>query len=216
MKTTSFIIINVELPFKCNFDDFEKTYKELYKSAITYDLIRGKLGLQDSVKLKLNGTFGRELYLLNIINNLFSVEYRIQTAIWIDPVTNISHYVSIFPNFIKKYCKPSLNVIEYISCESRKDDEIYTHIDDPDDLLYSYDYITRTLARLEHDCKEKKYTSLLNAKYTQIYNIPINTSAFESTNSKKFPSICSLIDVAKKFFGVSQSVLAIVNSVILL
>jgi hypothetical protein len=44
--------------------DFARIHQELYKNRITHEFIRNKLGLPDSVRLKLNGIHGRWLYLL--------------------------------------------------------------------------------------------------------------------------------------------------------
>ena len=106
MKQPTFIILKVDVPFKCNSEDFDKINKEFYKNKITYGFIRSKLGLSDSVKLKLNGTFGRDLYLLDKNNCLYQKFYRVQTASWFNRKSGKWKYVSIFPDFIKRYCTP--------------------------------------------------------------------------------------------------------------
>jgi len=103
----------VELPFKCNSEEFERIYQKEYKSKITHGFIRNELGLSESVRLKLNGTFGRWLYLLDENDRLYVVRYRIQTALWYNPVTGKKMNVSIFPNFIKHYCQPCLHLLEH-------------------------------------------------------------------------------------------------------
>ena len=54
MNPDTFIVIDIELPFKCNPEVFEKIYQEEYKGKITYRFIRSGLNLSDSVGLKLN------------------------------------------------------------------------------------------------------------------------------------------------------------------
>lgn len=119
--------LKVELPFKCNPEEFERIYQEEYKSKISHGFIRNKLGLSESVRLKLNGTFKRWLYLLDQDNRLYRVQYRIQTALWTDPETGKDNYVSIFPNFIKRYCPLCLHMLEYLSCQVGKGEDILRH-----------------------------------------------------------------------------------------
>ncbi len=167
--------------------------------------------LSDSIKLKLNGTFGRELYLLDKDDKLYSIEFRIQTALWIDPATQKKCYVSIFPNFIKRYCLPCLNVLEYISYHLGKDEDIFRYIDDPKELLYCSDNVTGALKLLEKKCIKVSYLTLLNSKYSDGFDRPL---IFELKNPvvKKFLNVYALIVSAKKFFGRQSGVLSIVNS----
>ncbi|MDD2502254.1 MAG: hypothetical protein PHG58_00130 [Clostridia bacterium] len=125
----------MELACKCNPDDFDKIYQEHYKNKITHEFIRSKLGLPDSVRLKLNGTFARWLILIDEDNCIYRKRFQVQTALWLNDNTNEWQYVSIFPNFIKRYCCPSLCTLEYISCHIGKGENFYRYIDDPGDIL---------------------------------------------------------------------------------
>lgn len=213
-QTTTFILLPIELPFKCSPEEFEKIYQEEYKGKISHGFIRSGLGLKEGVKIKLNGTFKRWLYLLDEEDNLYKVLYRIQTALWTDSETGKDIYVSVFPNFIKRYCQPCLHVLEYISCQVRKGEDIFWHIDDPAGLLTCEDRIVRVMRRLEEDCGRENFSALLNAKYTQVYNRPITVFSTHSTGARRFPLMDTLAATARQFFGKCAGVLALVNTLI--
>ena len=72
---------------------------------------------------------------------LYQVHWRMQTAVWFNDQTGKWQYVSIFPHFIKRYCSPSLDLLEYISCTLGKGEDVFRHIDDPEEILDSEDRI---------------------------------------------------------------------------
>jgi hypothetical protein len=204
----------VELPFKCKSTDFTRIYQELYKNRITHEFIRNKLGLPDSVRLKLNGTFGRWLYLLGGDNCLYQSFYRVQTAVWFSESLGKWQYVSIFPNFIKKYCSPCLDILEYISCRIRKGEDVFKHIDDPEGILDCEDCITKPIRRIEKECNKDNYPALLNARYTDVYNRPLSISAKKVDG--RFSILHNLVTTARQFFGMQHGVISLVNMIILL
>lgn len=204
----------MELPFKCKSADFARIYQELYKNRITHEFIRNKLGLPDSVRLKLNGTFGRRLYLLGEDNCLYRNFYRVQTAVWFSESLGKWQYVSIFPNFIKRYCPPCLDILEYISCRIRKGEDIFEHIDDPEGILDCEDRITKPIRRIEKECNKDNYPALLNARYTDVYNRPLSVSAKRVAG--RFSILHNLVTTARQFFGKQQGVISLVNMIILL
>ncbi|MDQ2088266.1 hypothetical protein RBH29_17720 [Herbivorax sp. ANBcel31] len=167
----------------------------------------------DSVKLKLNGTFKRQLYLLDKNNCLYSVEYRVQTALWFNDKTSKWQYVSIFPSFIKKYIQPCINLLEYISCKTRKGENIFEHIDDPKEILDCEDRIVNIIKGIENNCNEFNYTALLNSKYTQVYNTPLIIET-KSLSQKLFGTLYMLVITARAFSGKQEGVLALINSLI--
>lgn len=205
----------MELPFKCNPEEFEKIYQDEYKNRITHGFIRNELGLSEDVRLKLNGTFGRWLYLLDGSERLYIARYRIQTALWRNPLTGRETYVSIFPNFIKHYCQPCLHLLEHISCHVGKGDDILRHIDDPEGLVSCEDRFARIMKRLENDCSSANYPALLNSRYTEVYNIPITVSG-RNIAHRRYPWMYSLVATAVQYFGKYTGVLSLVNTVILL
>jgi len=89
------------------------------------------------------------LLLLDNTDCIYKVVYKVQTALWYDVETDKWQYVSIFPNFIKRYCQPSINMLEYISCKTGKGENIFEHIDDPEEILDSEDRLVWLLRKLE-------------------------------------------------------------------
>ena len=172
------------------------------------------MGLSDNARLKLNGTFQRELFLLDEDNCIFNVVYRMQTALWHNSKTDEWQYVSIFPNFIKRYYQPSLNLLEYISCEVKKDDSIFKCIDDPEAILDSEDRISRLIRHLEKESNKANYPALLNSIYTEVYNKPLSVLESSSKVTKRYPILYLLVLTARQFFGKQNGVLSLVNTVI--
>lgn len=216
-KPTTSIVLDIELPFKCADEDFEKIYQEQYQGKISYAFIREKLRLPDSVRLKYNGGFERWLYLLDENDCMFQVRFRVQTAAWFNNESGKWRYVSIFPSFIKKYCQPSLNLLEYISCHVGEGENIFRHIDDPEEILDCEDRIVRLIRRIEKDCVESSYPALLNSRYVSVYNRPLMVSHKEITAvARRFSTLFDLILTARKFFGKQYGLLKLVNTVIVL
>lgn len=212
MKPDTFILIDIELPFKCNPADFEKIYRDEYKGKISHEFIRTGLNIWDSIRLKLNGTFERGLYLIDEINNLYSVRLKIQTAAWFNNITRKWQYVSIFPNFIKRWYQPCLNLLEYVSLKVGKGEDIFKHIDDPRELFLCEDRIAGAIKRLGMKCTKLDLEALLNSKYTQVFNRSVPAKYFEERRIRRFPGMYSLVITARYFFGKDSGVLALLNT----
>lgn len=172
------------------------------------------MGLPDSVRLKLNGTFKRDLFLLNNNDCMFRVVYRIQTALWYDDQAEKWQYVSIFPSFIKRYCQPSINMLEYISCKTGKGESIFEHIDDPEEILESEDRLIWLLRKLERESNRTSSPALLNSRYTEVYNKPLTITADADAFTRRFPMLYLLVLTARQYFGQQQCVLSLVNTMI--
>jgi hypothetical protein len=213
IKTTTSIVIKVELSFKSSVRTFEKEYLELYKKRITHEFIRNELGLSEEVKIKLNGTFTRKLYILDENNNICRVSYKMQTAIWTEPLTNRSIYVSIFPCFIKKYCPLSLHLLENISCNTRKGENVFKHIDDPKCYFDCEDSIMKVLRKFEKEFKIANPSALLNSKYVEVYNRSIRLDS-HLTSAMRFQRVFELILVARFFFGIEYGLLSLTNTIL--
>jgi hypothetical protein len=153
----------------------------------------------DVVRLKLNGTFGRNLELLDPSGNLYIVRFRIQTALWEDS-TGEQHYVSIFPNFIRQFTRPCLSVLEYISCNTGKGEDIFSHIDDRNNIYSCEDRMAHILEALDKKCAENDYTGILNVRYTTAFNRPIAIST-EEVSRNRFPHVFTLILMVREYFG---------------
>lgn len=97
-----------------------------------------------------------------------------------------------------------------------KGEDFYRYIDDPEDILNCEDSITRPMGAIEKSVRLHNHSALLNARYTEVYNRPLSIQASSHRSSKKYPSLNDLILTARQFFGVQESVLPLVNSIILL
>ena len=133
---------------------------------------------------------------------------------WFDELVGKWHYVSIFPDFIKKYCRPGLDMLEYISCKVRKGEDVFEHIDDPAGILDCEDRITKLMRRIEKECVKANYLALLNSRYTDVYNRPLNISSLGASFAGRFPVLSNLVLVARLFFGKQHGVLSLVNTII--
>jgi|GEM_PF-1985855 hypothetical protein len=183
-STTSSIVIKVEPIFNGNLNSF---YDELYKNRITYGFIRSELGLSENIKIKLNGGFTRDLYYLDEQSHVQKIRFRIQTAAWRYRASGKWNYISIFPCFIKRYCSMSLHMLEKVSCQTGKGENVFWHIDDPEELFDCEDPIVRPLVRFEKEFKVSDPSALLNSRYVQVFNRPIviNTYGVEQKRFKK-------------------------------
>jgi len=199
------------LPCKCELKEFERIYRENYKAAITNEFIHSKLDGFEVVRLKRNGTFGRALELLDLSGNLYIICFRIQTALWKDSAGK-QHYVSIFPNFIRKFTRPCLSVLEYTSCNTRKGEDIFSHIDDRDNIHSCEDRMVHNLDELDKKCAEKDYAGILNSRYTIVFNKPITISTEEVSRSR-FPHVFTLILIVREYFGMHWGSLATASSI---
>ncbi len=206
--------MDIFLPCKCSVEEFEKIYMQEYRAAISHEFIRSRLGFSNVVRLKKNGTFKRTVVLLDEPGNLYEWEFRIQTALWVDPDTGKNHYVSIFPNFIRRYTRPCLNVLEYISCHTGKGEDIFRHIDDSNAIYSCEDRFARILTRLDKSFAKEQYASRLKAQYTTTFNRPVSNPSVEARN-KRFPFVFSLILMAREYFSKPCGVLACTYSIFL-
>lgn len=136
--------------------------------------------------------------MLDLSGNLYIVRFRIQTALWEDS-TGGQHYISIFPNFIRKFTRPCLSVLEYISCNTGKGEDIFSHIDDRDNIHSCEDRMAHILEALDKKCNEIDYI-VLNARYTTAFNKPITIST-EEVGHNRFPHVFTLILMVREYFG---------------
>jgi hypothetical protein len=98
---------------------------------------------------------------------------KIQTLLW-KTASGQKKYISIFPSFIIKYNKVSTDLIEFISTNVGKDENVFDYIDDSGDLLEREDILVRSCKRVEHAILSKRLSALLSAKYTETFNTTIS------------------------------------------
>ena len=171
------------------------------------------MGLPEDVRIKLNGTFTRDLCYLNDKNNVCKIDFKIQTAAWMNMNRGKWQYVSIFPCFIKKYCPIGLHLLENVSSRTGKGENIFDHIGDPEGLFDCEDPITRPLKRFEKEFKISDPSSLLNSRYAEVYNLPINLDVY-NVEPRRFPKVYELVLTARFFFGIGIGVLSLANAIL--
>ena len=91
--------------------------------------------LPDSVRLKLNGTFERQLYLLGEKLHLSEVHIKCKQLYG---STRIGWKVAVYkhiPGFHQAILTSMSDLLEYISCQAGKGENFYRHIDDPEAIL---------------------------------------------------------------------------------
>lgn len=109
-------------------------------------------------------------------------------------------YLSVFPSFIIKYNRVSVDTLEYISKNIREGEDIFTAINDLECRLSSEDLLARACERLNSSCIQNNYASVLNSLYTEVYDSPI--SFFELINtldSYRYPEVFELYRTGQIF-----------------
>lgn len=155
-----------------------KIIKKKYFSGICKDSIREELNIPDSDKLKKNGTFERGIY-YEVGRDLRYSRIKIQTLLW-QTASGEKKYISVFPSFIIKYNKVSTDLIELISTNVGKDEDVFDYIEDSGNLLECEDILVRSCERVERAVMSKRLSALLSAKYTETFNSIISFIDFDN------------------------------------
>jgi len=159
--------------------------------------VRKELDIPESDKLKRNGTFRRWLFYLDG-DVLKQSKVKIQTLLWTDEIGN-KMYISVFPNFIIKYNVATTDLIEFISTNVRKGDDIFKYIEDPENLVESEDILIRACQKVDTACKNKSIAAQLSAKYTTMFFVSLSITLLNNHNLslQLFKNTCVLIEVSK-------------------
>lgn len=162
--------------------------------------IRKELDIPESDKLKRNGTFSRWLYYRDG-DALKQSRVKIQTLLWTDRNGN-EKYISVFPNFIIKYNVATTDLIEFISTNVRKGDDIFKYIDDPENLIESEDVIIRACQKVDKACKIKSISAQLSAKYTTIFFVSLAITLLNNhkLSLRLFKNTCVLLEISTTCF----------------
>ncbi|MFW6270846.1 MAG: hypothetical protein ACOC4G_12295 [Bacillota bacterium] len=200
--------INIILQVHINYNNFLKDYQKNYLDKIDKEAIRKQLNIPDGDYLKKNGGWQRTLY-YNINRVLQHSRVRIQKLEWTTK-TGDSHYISVWPNFIIKYNPVATDLIELISSNIRKDEDIFTCIKDPDCLLDCEDLLSYSTQRVNQACIEKNYSAVLNANYTRIYATGIKLPDF-NWKSFRYPDVFLLVNLGVSSYGNDKRILSHLN-----
>jgi hypothetical protein len=93
--------------------------------------------------------------------------------IWVDQEGK-SHYISIFPEFIIKYCKLHTGLIDKLSNELKEKDDLFKYISDSDNQISCEDEILIPMKNLQKRSKEilmyltKDLVTVFNTDITEI------------------------------------------------
>lgn len=102
---------------------------------------------------------------------------KIQTLLW-ETASGQKIYISVFPSFIVKYNKISTDLIEFISTNVGRGENVFNYIEDSGNLLECEDILIRSCQRVNNSVECKKFAALLNAKYTETFNTTIKCIKF--------------------------------------
>jgi hypothetical protein len=205
-------VINIIIQFNINYNHFEEKYEIFLENLNTNDL-RKEANIPITDHLKKNGTFDRDIYYL-INCNLKYTRIKIQKLQW---TTNIDGkekkiYISVFPSFVIKYNKVSADTIEYISKTTRKGEDIFTVINDLDCILSSEDLLHKACQKVNEACSNHNYASILNTRYTEVYEVPISfPELINEINDYRYSASYELYRTGKIFTGKVNDVLATLN-----
>ena len=211
---------NIIIQFNINCKCFNEDYAKFLKSLNTNELLE-EVKLSDTDKLKKNGTFRRGLYYcVEIIIDHTPTQIIHHTIIKIQKLqltTTVNGfeekiYISVFPFFVNKYNKFSLDVIEHIGKSCRKGEYILNVINDKHCILDSEDPLQRACEKIDKACQFKEYASCLNANHTKIHEVSINTSnLIVEIDLYRYPNTFELLKIASNFFNTKTSALSKVN-----
>lgn len=195
-------IKNIIIQFDINYNQFEEDY-EVFLGNLDTDGLRKELQIPETDHLKKNGTFNRDIYYLHN-NNLQYSRIRIQKLQWTTIINGkeVKKYISVFPSFVIKYNKVSANAIEHISNRCRKGEDIFTVINDPECILLSEDLLHRSCQKVNEACIQRNYASILNARYTEVYEVSISfPELLDKISDYRYAASYELYRVGKVFNG---------------
>lgn len=193
---------NIIIQFDINYNRFEEDH-EIFLGSLDTDDLRKELQIPETDHLKKNGTFDRDIYYLHN-NNLQYSRIKIQKLQWTTIIDGkeVKRYISVFPSFVIKYNKVSVDAIEHISNTCRKGEDIFTVINDPECILLSEDLLHRSSQKVNDACIQKNYASILNTKYTEVYEVSISfPELINVIGYYRYPASYELYRAGKIFIG---------------
>ena len=200
-------IKNIIIQININYKTFDEDYQEFLEGLDTEQLHK-QLDLSPDTKLKKNGKFERGLYYsVDNISRYTRVEIQKLQLTMPDGTTA---YMSVFPSFIIKYNKVSVDLIELIVTKLRKGEDIFTVLRDPLSVFFCEDLLHRACQKVDNTCDTKNLAAHLNARYTEAYNVPISFHCHEVA-SFRYPALYILYKTGEIYTGTSVAVLSFLN-----
>lgn len=185
-----------------------KDYQKKYLDNIDKDEIRKELNIPDTDNLKKNGGWLRNLFYL-VNNVLQKSRVKIQKLQWTTE-SGKSHYISVWPNFIIKYNSLTTDLIESVSLNVRKGEDIFKFIKDPECFLECEDLLHFGCQRVNKISIDCNYCAILNANYTQVYGTILELSN-DNFKFYRYSGIYLLYQTGLVFTGTSINILSYLN-----
>lgn len=195
------------LPCDINFNRFDEEYENKYFNKISNSFVLNSLGLDESTKIKRNGTWTRT-FIFVINGNLVSKRIRIQKMLWYDACGH-AHYISVFPSFIIKYCPLSSFLLDFVISNVKAGEDILNYINDPDQAIDCEDPVASACSNLEKRCINNGYLPIVAHMYTSIFN---KLSPASAGFNARFPKLYSLFTISNFCFGTSSGVFSRLNA----
>ena len=204
--------INIILQVKVNYNSFKKDYQNNFLNQINLDEIKDDLDITDIDRLIFNGGWYRNFYYL-VDNTLH------KTVIYIRKLNCITengknHYISVWPQIVIKYNPLSVDLIEYMATNVRKDEDIFLdeNIEDPNLILDCEDFLHCYCLNVDTVCEIKNFSAFLSADYTKIYNeVLIVSIKSRRLLNMRYPAIYLLHKTGQAYLGFSGEVLSQLN-----
>jgi hypothetical protein len=157
--------------FDCIIDleEFDLDYEKNYLNKVSSEFLRKELMLDESVKIKKNGTFKRWLYIY-VGGTLERKRVKIQKFQYIDYDGKI-YYASVFPSCIFKYNPLHEELIDLVISNVGKGEDILKHVNDNTNIIDSEDIIANSCKSIEKKISSKKLLETMTAKYTTVLNM---------------------------------------------
>lgn len=190
-------------------ENFDYELNRNYLKSLTNSKALKILGLEPGTPIKKNGTWPRNLKILNDYK-LELHRVKIQKFQWIDKDNN-KHYASIFPSFILKYNPLHTDLIEHIADKLPATGNVFDYVEDPDNILDSEDPIIKSTLSLEKKLKKLYLPEKLAAKYVEQFNDILDNDNIEYY---KFHYLKYIIKLTSAIYKINKNILSFLNSII--
>jgi hypothetical protein len=197
------LFINIDI------ENFEQELNNKYLKSLTHEKALEILGLEPGTPIKKNGTWPRNLIILNI-TKLELHRIKIQKFQWIDKDSK-KHYASIFPSFIFKHNPLHSDLIEYIANNLNDSGNVFEYVEDPDDILESEDKIIKNCLSLEKKLSKSHIPEKIAIKYTEQFNDIANV---RNIKFYKFHILKYIIKLTSVIYNKTKNILSFLNSII--
>jgi hypothetical protein len=183
-------------------------YEKNYLNYNWKDTIRDKLGLDKSVRIKKNGSWTRGLYYLTSDNVLKYRRVKILKYEWTDEF-NKKHYISVFPEFIIRWCRLSCEILDLVS-NVGKGENLFSYINDFEGLIDSGDEINDPASCLEKRIIKNNFILSITLKIATAFDVTPSLNK-DIVDTMYFPNLFTIFDITEKFLYTKSCVFTTIN-----